>query len=133
MSYYVVDVEADGRIPPDFSMVCFAAVRVDDELNTTFYSKVKTISGKYVPDALAISGFSREEQLAFTEDPKEVMLKFKEWLTQTNTEGRPIFWSDNPAFDFQWINYYFHHFLGENPFGHSARRVKKVYQLYYSK
>jgi hypothetical protein len=35
--------------------------------------------------------------------------------------------SDNPAFDWQWINYYFHRYLGENPFGYSARRIGDVY------
>ena len=31
--------------------------------------------------------------------------------------------SDNPAYDFQWINYGFRHALGTNPFGHSGRRI----------
>jgi hypothetical protein len=31
--------------------------------------------------------------------------------------------SDNRAFDRQFINYYFHRFLGHNPFGFSARRI----------
>jgi hypothetical protein len=35
--------------------------------------------------------------------------------------------SDNPAYDFPWINYGFHSTLGENPFGHSARRIGDYY------
>ncbi|MFL5729533.1 MAG: hypothetical protein ACJ75J_08630 [Cytophagaceae bacterium] len=33
----------------------------------------------------------------------------------------------NPAFDWQWINYYFHFYLGANPFGFSARRIGDMY------
>jgi eukaryotic-like serine/threonine-protein kinase len=32
-----------------------------------------------------------------------------------------------PAFDWQFINYYFHRFLGKNPFGFSARRIGDLY------
>ena len=31
------------------------------------------------------------------------------------------------AFDWQWINYYFHKYLGRNPFGFSARRIGDLY------
>ena len=37
------------------------------------------------------------------------------------------FVSDNVAYDWQFINYYFHRFLGFNPFGHSARRIGCYY------
>jgi hypothetical protein len=52
-------------------------------------------------------------------------LLFDEWLGQF--EDRPIFVSDNPAYDWQWINYHFHHSMGKNPFGHSARRIGDFY------
>jgi len=50
---------------------------------------------------------------------------FESWL---KTFNKPIkFISDNPAYDWQFINYYFHKFCGENPFGHSARRIGDFY------
>ena len=36
MSYIVVDIEADGPIPGDYSMICFGAVIVDENLDKTF-------------------------------------------------------------------------------------------------
>lgn len=125
MSYIVVDVESDGPIPNLYSMVCFGAVIVEPGLTKTFYGKTKPISNEFIPDALKISGFSREEHEKF-DDPKEVMEKFSEWVFK-NSKGRPIFISDNPAFDWQWINYYFHFYLGKNPFGFSARRIGDLY------
>ncbi len=37
MSYFMVDIESDGPIPGDFSMICFGAVLVNEGLETTFY------------------------------------------------------------------------------------------------
>jgi len=125
MSYVVVDVESDGPIPAEFSMVCFGAVIFNDQLDKTFYGKARPISERFVPEALAISGFTREQHLSF-EDPQSVMKHFEAWLTQ-HTKGRPVFVSDNLAFDWQFINYYFHRFLGRNPFGFSGRRIGDLY------
>ncbi len=50
---------------------------------------------------------------------------FEAWLNQF--KGRLIFVSDNPAYDWQFVNYYFWEFLGYNPFGHSARRIGDYY------
>ncbi|HYG51891.1 MAG TPA: 3'-5' exoribonuclease [Flavobacteriales bacterium] len=125
MSYIVVDVEADGPIPYKYSMVCFGAVVVEPSLGKTFYGKTKPISTEWIPDALAVSGISRQEHEQF-EDPKTVMENFAEWIGQ-QTKGRAIFISDNPAFDWQWINYYFHYYTGKNPFGFSARRIGDLY------
>lgn len=126
MSYFIVDVESDGPIPNKYSMVCFGAVKLTKELDTTFYGKTKPVSELYVPEALAISGFSREEHSQF-DDPESVMLAFKTWVEANNSKGRPIFVSDNPAYDWSFINYYFHYYLGENPFGFSARRIGDIY------
>ncbi len=60
MSYFVVDIESDGPIPPKFSMVCLGAVLVEPGLKRTFYGKTKPISEEWDPKALSISGFSRE-------------------------------------------------------------------------
>jgi DNA polymerase III epsilon subunit-like protein len=125
MSYVVVDVESDGPIPAEFSMVCFGAVVFDDKLDKTFYGQTRPISDRFDPEALAISGFSREQHLGF-DDPKTAMESFSTWLEQ-HSKGRPVFVSDNVAFDWQFINYYFHRLLGRNPFGFSGRRIGDLY------
>ena len=125
MSYIVVDVEADGSIPGKFSMVCFGAVIVEPTLTKTFHGKVSPISSEWIAPALAVSGFTREEHKTF-DDPAKVMKDFEDWITK-NSKGNPIFISDNPAFDWQWINHYFHTYLGRNPFGFSARRIGDLY------
>jgi DNA polymerase III epsilon subunit-like protein len=72
MSFVMVDVESDGSIPGDYSMISFGAVLVTPALDKTFYGRLRPISERWVPQALAISGFSREEVLQF-DDPSKVM------------------------------------------------------------
>ena len=93
----MVDIESDGPIPGDYSMICFGAVIVEPDLNRTFYGKLKPISDQFIPDALAVSGFSREECLGF-DDLKIVMENFQDWLA-SNCKGRTMFISDNNGFD----------------------------------
>jgi DNA polymerase III epsilon subunit-like protein len=121
----VVDVESDGPLQGINSMVCFGAVIVEEGLERTFYGKLKPVSSEYNPEALAISGFSREEHENF-DDPKEVMENFEKWLLE-NTNGKPILISDNNGYDAAWINWYFHRYLGRNPFGWSSRRIGDIY------
>lgn len=70
MNYVLVDVEADGPIPAEFSLVCFGAVVFDERLDRSFYGRTKPVSDRFSPEALAISGFSREQHLGF-DDPRE--------------------------------------------------------------
>lgn len=125
MSYIVVDVEADGPVPEIYSMVCFGAVIVDQKLDKTFYGETAPISSVYDSGALAVSGISRNRHYQFPH-PATTMANFSKWIN-TNSIGKPTFISDNPAFDWQWINYYFHKYLNTNPFGFSARRIGDLY------
>jgi hypothetical protein len=124
--YIMVDVESDGPIPGDYSMVCFGAVIVEPALDRTFYGQLKPVSENYIRDALAVSGFSREQCLCF-DDPKSVMEHFRDWLG-SNCKGRCLFVSDNNGFDWQFINWYFHHFTGANPFGFSSTNLGSLYK-----
>lgn len=120
----MVDVEADGPCPSDYSMISFGAVAVTFN-KEKFYAKLCPLEGaSFIPEALAVSGFSRAETLDF-DDPYIQMCEFKDWLKQFD---RPMFISDNNGFDWQFINWYFWHFLKENPFGHSSTNLGSLYK-----
>jgi len=121
----MVDIEADGPIPGDYSMIALGAVVVEESLNRTFYGKLRPISENWVPEALAVSGFTREETLEF-EDPEKVMKDFGSWLV--NLDSRPMFVADNNGFDWMFICWYFHHFIGNNPFGFSSTNLGSLYK-----
>ncbi len=82
----MVDVETDGSIPGDHSMISFGAVLVDEKLDKTFYGRLKPISEKFIPDALAVSGHSREETMTFP-DPQSVMIEFEKWILSNSRTG----------------------------------------------
>ncbi|TWV98056.1 3'-5' exoribonuclease domain-containing protein [Chitinophaga pinensis] len=126
MAYIMVDVESDGPIPGDYSMISFGAVKVDSTLDKTFYGRLKPVSDKFIPEALAVSGHTRAETQTF-DDPVKVMNDFKDWIGKVCND-RPIFISDNNGFDWMFVCWYFHHFLGENPFGFSSQNLGSVYK-----
>ena len=127
MTDIIVDVEADGPAPGLYSMVCFGAVVCDGTFDKTFYGQTRPITSEFIPEALSVSGFSREEHNEFAE-PSETMWKFHEWLKEQKiADNRITMWSDNPAFDWMFINYYLNRYVGENVMGWSARRIGDVY------
>ena len=56
MSYIMVDVETDGPIPADYSMICFGAIIIDEQLDKTFYAQLKPISEQWISKTLEVSG-----------------------------------------------------------------------------
>lgn len=126
MSWFMVDVEADGPIPSDFSMIEIGVVVVEPGLRKQFTRKIKPISDRFIPEALAVTGYSRAMTLDF-EDPAKVMFAFQVWISSCSV-GKPLFISDNNGFDWQFVNYYFHHFVGKNPFGHSSTNLGSMYK-----
>ena len=63
MSNIIVDVEADGPCPGLYSMVSFGAVILSEDLDKSFYGQCRPLvdaTMPYLPDALAVSGHSRE-------------------------------------------------------------------------
>jgi hypothetical protein len=122
----MVDIESDGPVPGDYSMISIGAVLVNDLLDKTFYGRLKPISDKFIPEALAVSGHTREETLGFDE-PVQVMQEFAVWIKNVCSD-RPIFISDNNGFDWMFVCWYFHHFTGENPFGFSSQNLGSLYK-----
>jgi len=126
MTCFMVDVEADGPIPGDYSMISFGVVVVEPGLHRTFAARLRPISEIWFEDALAVSGHTREETLTF-DDPATVMASLGEWV-KAQAKGHPLFVSDNNGFDWQFVNWYFWHFTGGNPFGHSSMNLGSLYK-----
>lgn len=126
MTYIMVDIESDGPIPGDYSMIALGAIVVNEALDTTFFAQIRPISDRYVPEALAVSGYSRAETLLFSE-ATQAMTDFAVWISQVS-QDRPIFISDNNGFDWMFVCWYFHHFLGKNPFGFSSQNLGSLYK-----
>lgn len=117
-----VDCEATGPCPGLGYLTEFGAVDYDSR--ETFYGRLHDTFPH--PDNPAIPVIDTQSKIYYS--PKDVFTRFHNWLATLPSPGsRPIFVSDNPAYDWQWINYMFHLHVGRNPFGFSARRIGDYY------
>lgn len=120
MSLIFVDCEAYGGAPSVGKLTEFGAVTLHNK--DTFHGVIyKSTPSKNNP---AIPEITSSEPI---NDPATVFKNFENWIIKVSGTSRPIFISDNPAFDFQWINDGFWKYIGYNPFGHSARRIGDFY------
>jgi len=122
-----VDIEASGPIPGKYSMLSIGACLVSNPAEQ-FSCLMKPVSQEFVPAALEVTGLSlemlREEGL----EPNEAMAQFKAWVDSlADTDHTVVFVGFNASFDWSFVNYYFHLFLGENPFGIAALDIKSMY------
>jgi ribonuclease T len=121
-----VDIEADGPIPGDHSMLSLGAAVVG-RVDLTFYREIKPISGRFDPEALAVSGLDRDKLAAEGAEPEAAMQDFAAFLAGAQPSGRPVFVGFNATFDWMFVNWYFIHFIGRNPFGISGLDIKSYY------
>lgn len=126
MTHVIVDVESDGKQVARHSMIAIGAVVLtEDGVNDNkFHGLLRPIGPDFEPEALAVSGFTRQETLEFP-TPYTTMAGFLGWLSGFSSPY--TFWSDNPAYDWKFTDWYCHEFLGDNPFGFSARRIGDLY------
>jgi len=108
-------------------MVSLGAVFLND-LSKTFYVEIKPHSSLFDPGAQAHCGFTREQTLAFTTTPIEAMQQFADWLELNARGERLLFVADNAGFDWMFVAWYFHVFLGRNPFGFSPMSITSLYK-----
>jgi len=124
--YVSVDIEAAGPIPAEYSMLSIGACDVESP-DRSFYIELKPINDHFIPEALAVSGLSLDHLKRFGTEPAEGMRRFSAWIEDIATGLLPVFVGFNAPFDWQFINWYFHMFLGKNPFGINAIDLKAYY------
>jgi DNA polymerase III epsilon subunit-like protein len=122
-----VDVETAGPIPGEFSLLSIGACLVDDP-ECTFYIELQPDRSKVLAEAMAIHGLSMEKLAQTGCPPAEAMRRFADWVEGLARHGeRVVFVALNAAFDWAFVNDYFHRYLGFNPFGHSALDIKAYF------
>lgn len=115
MSNFVfVDVEARGQSPIHGTMTEFGAVH--EKSLRTFHGVL--YEGTPDPENPAIPLVGKQ-----VASDLEVATAFIAWLKEVGNGERPVFVSDNVAYDWQWISGMFDKAMHPNPFGHSGRRI----------
>lgn len=121
-----VDVETSGPVPGDYSMLSLGACVVGDD-GEGFYVEVKPLNKNAVPEALKVSGFDLAKLAKTGERPEDALARFRDWVAAARAGAMPVFVGFNAGFDWSFVNWYFIHFLGENPFGFAPLDVKSYY------
>ena len=126
--YVSTDVETDGPIPGQHSMLSFgsAAYRADKSLISTFEANLETLP-EATPNPQTMAWWKTQEEawLACRENqqaPERALRNYLGWLK--GLPGKPVFVGYPVAFDYMFVCYYLVRFTGENPFSHSALDIK---------
>lgn len=126
--YVSTDIEADGPIPGEYSMLSYAsaAFNAGGTLISTFSSNLRTLPGaKQHPETMSFwKKYPTQYEATRTnvENPAESMERYSAWLK--TLPGTLVFVGYPVGFDFTFITWYLNKFTGSNPFGFSALDVK---------
>lgn len=126
--YVSTDIEADGPIPGEYSMLSFgsAAFTADKEMIATFSANLKTLPGAKQDEETMkwwqTQGKAWEACRKNTRDPQVVMKEYAAWLKSLG--GTPVFVAYPASFDFTFIYWYLVKFSGECPFSFAALDIK---------
>lgn len=125
--YIVVDVEASGPCPSQYSLLSVGACTIGRP-RKTFYVELQPDHGGVMPEAMAVNGLSLERLAAEGAQAADAMQLFADWVAQVVSEDdRAVFTAFNAPFDWMFVNDYFCRYLGRNPFGHAALDIKAYY------
>lgn len=126
-AFISVDVETAGPYPGNFALLSIGACSVIQP-DRTFYVELQPDRLESTGEAMLVSGLSLDQLARDGMPPEKALADFEAWALSITPRGmRPIMVAFNAAFDWMFINDYFHRYLGRNPFGHSALDIKALY------
>lgn len=139
--YFSIDIETDGPAPGTSSMLSIAVVALDPVDLTecgTFYRTLKRLP-EARPENDTMNwwdGFPEQwvQARKDPQDPAEVMRALQEFVIEMGKQAKrrhnmekgpiPVFVAYPAGFDFSFVYYYLHRFLGESVFSFSALDLK---------
>lgn len=128
--YFSADVETDGPIPGEFSMLSFALVVAGtfdgevftrpDHYDRCFVTTLRPISTNVDAEALRVNGLDRDLLVREGTDPSDAMTRAAEWVVREAGGCVPVLVAYPLSFDWAWLYWYFTKFSATgSPFNHS--------------
>jgi ribonuclease T len=125
-AFVSVDIEASGPVPQLYSMLALGACLLSDR-KKTFYVELKPITSAFIPEAMEVVGKPMAYFRRHGESARTGLASFGSWVTRACKDMRPVFVGLNAAFDWAFINWYFHRFGITNPFGIGGVDIKSYF------
>lgn len=126
--YFSVDIEASGPVPGLYSMLS-VGICIVDAPEISFYRELRPLTLHHDPEALAVTGFDLTKLIFSGKDALVVMKEVSEWVREHSPEGRhAVFAGFNAAFDWSFMNWYFHYTGFVNPFGYAPLDIKSLFK-----
>ncbi len=129
-TYVSIDVESTGPAPGLYSMISLGTAafeRDGEELGTWSANLHELPDAIRHPDTMAFWEEHPEAWARATENPLrpiDAIRAFEAWVVAL--EGKPIAAAWPASFDFAFVNYYCHRFLGRNPLGHACLDIRSL-------
>jgi DNA polymerase III alpha subunit (gram-positive type) len=126
--YISCDIESNGPIPGDYSMLSLGAAAFTSEgkLLSTFSANLRTLpEASEDPDTMKFWSDNQEAYEATRQDvrdPQQAMEQFISWVNKQ--PGKPVFVGYPVTFDFMFVYHYIIHFGLKSPFSFSALDIK---------
>lgn len=126
--YISTDIETDGPIPGEYSMLSLgsAAYTANKELIGTFTANFETLPNA-ISDPSTMEWWKTQPEAweahrKNIEKPEIIMTKYVSWIKSLS--GKPVFVGYPAGFDFLFVYWYLIKFAGESPFSFSALDIK---------
>lgn len=130
-----VDIETNGPIPGEYSMLSLGAVALQEDspnLIDTFYVNIECIPGAKEYEETMEWWNKETNKVAFNKTridmktPELAMKLFHRWVRDISNKvkGDPIFISYPAGFDFTFVYWYLIKYVGNSPFSFSALDIK---------
>lgn len=123
-----LDLEADGPIPGDYSLLSLGTSLIDFP-KETFYIEFQPISEKFDAEALAVCGLDREALKVIGVPAREAMETLERWVNRMLAK----YHRDKAVlvilstWDMMYVDWYSVHFLGRRFVGFTAIDLKSYF------
>lgn len=135
------DIETDGPIPGEFSMLSFGLCIAgaydgkhyqrctEERERRSIYIELKPVSDRFEAEALAVNGLDRDELKVRGADPHPAMREADRWVRTVSEGARAVLVAYPVAFDWSFLYWYFVEYNGSSPFGFSScLDIRTLYQ-----
>lgn len=135
--YFCIDCESSGPVPQLFNLISLGVVAVHKiadgdqagrhRTGASKYWEIKTTFPGWEEEAERVHKLKRENLDKNGQDPRQVLEELRSFTLGVCANGeKPLFVGHNAPFDWMFVNWYFHNFGVENPFGYNALDTKAM-------